>query len=177
MSGAEWIESARPHPACLDDDELLKVCTIGKGRGSGPGGQNRNKVETLVILTHEPTGVEAHAGERRSAIENKRVAIKRLRLALAVQVRCVVGIGEIRSALWKSRCRDGMVICSDEHRDLASLIAEAMDVIVAAGGDVRKAALRLCCSSSQLVKLLAQHPPALVAINALRSERGMRALK
>lgn len=177
MSVPAWIEVERPHPTTLDEAELMKQCTMGKGRGSGPGGQNRNKVETLVMLTHEPTGVEAHAGERRSAIENKRVAIRRLRLSLAVAVRCAVGLGEIRSPLWMSRCKDGVVACSDEHRDLATLIAEAMDVIVAASGDVRKASLRLCCSASQLVKLLARHPPALVAVNALRAERGMRPLK
>src|SRR5690606_15091114 len=90
---------AMAHPATLSDEDLLKECQIGKGRSSGPGGQHRNKVETQVTITHLPTGVTARAGERRSAEENKRVAIRRLRLALAVEVRTVVPAGEIRSDL------------------------------------------------------------------------------
>ncbi|MBL8758453.1 MAG: peptide chain release factor-like protein, partial [Phycisphaerae bacterium] len=67
-----------PHPACLADKDILKQCRIGRGRAGGPGGQNRNKVETLVIITHLPSGLEAHAGERRSQGENKTVALRRL---------------------------------------------------------------------------------------------------
>jgi hypothetical protein len=93
------------HPACLDDEALLSQCSANKTRASGPGGQHRNKVETGVELSHTPTGVEAHATERRSVTENKRVALKRLRLALAVKVRTPVPMGEIGSDLWRSRVR------------------------------------------------------------------------
>ncbi|MFM9957715.1 MAG: peptide chain release factor family protein [Phycisphaerales bacterium] len=76
---------------------------MGKSRSRGPGGQHRNKVETGVELLHEPTGVEAQATERRSVTENRREALWRLRLALAVRVRTPVGAGEIGSGLWRSR--------------------------------------------------------------------------
>lgn len=93
------------HPSCLDDDALMAQCDVNKTRASGPGGQHRNKVETGVELSHTPTGVEAHATERRSVSENKRVALKRLRLALAVKVRTPVPLGEVGSELWRSRVR------------------------------------------------------------------------
>ncbi|MGE3109452.1 MAG: peptide chain release factor-like protein [Phycisphaerales bacterium] len=165
------------HPACLDDDELLKQCDVGRGRSSGPGGQNRNKVETLVYMTHVPSGVEAHAGERRSQIENKRVALRRLRLALATEVRTGVPIGLIGSALWRSRASGGKIACSPGHHDYPALLAEVMDVVADAGWDLRKPALRLEVSSSQLLKLIKDHPPALVVLNQERQKRGLHPMK
>ncbi len=169
----------RPHPATLPEDELLEQCTIGKGRASGPGGQNRNKVETKVMLAHEPTGVEAHAGERRSAEQNKKMALFRLRLNLATDVRAVVPIGEVRSELWLARCPEnggGKISCNPSHRDYPALLAEAMDVIYAAKLDIKRAAARLMCSPSQLVKLVKDHPHAMARLNADRLAAGLHGM-
>lgn len=37
---------------------------ITRTRGTGPGGQHRNKVESCVIATHRPTGISARADMR-----------------------------------------------------------------------------------------------------------------
>lgn len=170
-----------PHPACFSDEKVLAGCDFSKGRAGGPGGQHRNKVETLVLLHHRQTGVEAHAGERRSASENKNVALFRLRLALATEVRCAVpkgdAYGDARSELWRMRCPDTVISCNPEHRDYPSLLAEAMDNIAASGYDESKAAARLCCTVSQLVKLVKEHAPALVMWNAERKESGRHPLR
>lgn len=57
------------------------------------------------------------------------------------------------------------------------MIAEAMDVLAACRDDPHKAALRLGCTASQLVKLLKDHPPALERLNRDRQGRGMHALR
>jgi RF-1 domain len=165
------------HPASLSEAALVSQCEMGKQRTGGPGGQHRNKVETAVTLLHEPTGIEAQASERRSVTENKRVAIRRLRLALAVEHRVHVGLGEVRSALWLDRSRGGKIACNAEHWDFPSLLAEAMDVVFACDGDVSRAAARLAVTASQLVKLVKEHPPAMQRLNQWRTERGLHALK
>ncbi len=185
------------HPACLSDEHLLGQCRVGTGRSGGPGGQNRNKVETLIELTHLPTGVESHAGERRSQMENKRMALRRLRLALAVRVRVGVPEGPVGSDLWKSRRvhapknatagsppkskweggGEGMIQVNPDHHDYPALLAEAMDVLAAAGWDPRPASLRLNCSPSQLLKLIREFHPAIEQVNKARAERGLGSLR
>ena len=66
----------------LDDEALLKACDVEYFIASGPGGQHRNKTESGVRLTHAPTELSVTATERRSQIQNKGVALERLREAL-----------------------------------------------------------------------------------------------
>ena len=66
-----------------DDETLLADCEVEPFRGSGPGGQHRNKTETGVRLLHRPTGIAVQAAERRSRTQNLGVALDRLRERLA----------------------------------------------------------------------------------------------
>ena len=47
-------------------------------RGSGPGGQHKNKVETCVIITHLPTGLQEKCQDTRSKLKNIELAKERL---------------------------------------------------------------------------------------------------
>ncbi len=169
------------HPAALSDAELLKHVKVTRGRAGGPGGQHRNKVETKVTLLHEPTGIEAQASERRSAEENRHVALRRLRLELAVHIRCALvardAFGDVTSDLWRVRCKGGKIACNPHHPDFPGLLAEALDVIEHSGQDPKKAALRLSCTASQLLKFVKDHPPAFDAWNRARADRNLHPLK
>jgi len=44
-------------------------------KGSGPGGQNRNKVETVVVLKHK-SGLTVRCGSERSQYQNKQLAFE-----------------------------------------------------------------------------------------------------
>jgi hypothetical protein len=71
----------------LDDAALLAQCDLHTYKSSGPGGQHRNKVSSAVRLKHRPTGIAAHGDDSRSQHENKRLAIQRLRMNIACQLR------------------------------------------------------------------------------------------
>lgn len=165
------------HPAALPPGRLLADCDVRFTRRPGPGGQNRNKVETAAILSHRPTGLTAEANERRSQAENRRVALHRLRLALARAVRSDRSLVAEPSPLWRGRLRAGRIVVSPEHDDYPALLAEALDALAAVGHDLRAAAARLGCTPSQLLKLIKDDPPALALLNTARRERGRPPLR
>ena len=168
--------SPRDHPATEDDDRLLGECDMKFLRRSGPGGQNRNKVETAVVLHHRPTGLGAEAHERRSQLENRYEALRRLRFTLAIEVRRPVDPLAPPSPLWLSRLKGGRMAVSPEHEDLPLLLAEALDVLADRGLDMKAAGDALGCSPSQLVKLFKVEPKVFARVNRDRAARGLRPL-
>jgi protein subunit release factor B len=68
-----------------DRASLERDCDLDFFIASGPGGQNRNKVETGVRLVHRPTGITVTATERRSQHANREAAFERM--AERIQVR------------------------------------------------------------------------------------------
>lgn len=67
--------------AVLDPDQIVgqaldpKDVQIETIRGSGPGGQKRNKTESCVVATHVPTGLTVKI-DMRSQFQSKAMAMK-----------------------------------------------------------------------------------------------------
>ena len=76
--GAQSDESTVP----ADDDALLRDCEVQTFRSGGKGGQHQNTTDSGVRIVHRPTGIVATARERRSQLQNRRLAIVRLRARL-----------------------------------------------------------------------------------------------
>jgi hypothetical protein len=165
------------HPAACTPEQLWAECQVRRLRRSGPGGQNRNKVETAVSLHHVPTGVRAEANERRSQAQNRSAALFRLKVNLALEIRRACGPDYTSSPLWQSRIRGGMLKVSASHDDFPALLAEALDVLAAADADPKRAAASLGCTPSQLVRFLKLDPRALALVNRWRRERQRHALR
>ncbi|HEX9793527.1 MAG TPA: peptide chain release factor-like protein [Planctomycetota bacterium] len=172
------------HPAALPHEDLMAQVTVVRTRASGPGGQHRNKTETAIRLCHEPTGVRGAASERRSQNENLKVAVRRLRIALAIEHRTPLtdadfvapGAFEL-SAAWLARVRGGRISLNVDHDDFPPLLAEALDALHLYADDLPRTATALRISASQIVKFLGKEPAALHALNERRRARSQRPLR
>ncbi len=166
------------HPAQLSLEDLEAECQMRSDRRGGPGGQHRNKVQTAMVISHKPTGCVAEASERRSQVDNRRVALFRLRIALALEVRTSRPDGGLvePSQLWRRRARGNRLGVAPVHDDFPAILAELLDALHVCEYDVGQVSKHYSTTGSQLIRLLRSCPPALTAVNAQRLGRGLHKL-
>jgi hypothetical protein len=163
------------------DDALIAQCEVDRYRASGPGGQHRNKTESAVRLRHKLTGVSAIGEDSRSQAENKAHAVRRLRAALALEVREPVALEPfVPSARLAALVAGGTAPLGARTRQTSeywAAMAELLDVLVAGDVEIGATAQRLGITTGALSKLLLHDDHVGRAVNDMRRARGMRPLR
>ena len=139
----------------LAESVLLEDCRFDAYRGSGPGGQKRNKTSSSIRLTHLPTGISVVAGESRSQAENKTRALRRLKLRLALTIRRPIDSRGFEPPAWFGQVVQlGRLAASHRHEHYARTVALLLDLLDARNGSYADVGKLLGVTTSSVVKFL-----------------------
>ena len=152
----------------MDDDNLLRHCRQECYRASGPGGQHRSTTDSAVRLTVLDGAVVALCADHRSQHRNRADALKRLRSAIAFQLR--LPIAPDRASGSKSERWQGAWKLGKKDRRHAGFIAHILDVMAHHEWAVGLAAKGLGISTGRLVRVLSKDPHAWNAVNQARAK-------
>jgi len=175
-----------PDWLAVNDDALLADCDVDTYKASGPGGQHRNKVSSAVRLRHRPTGIITHGDDSRSQHTNKRLALKRLRMQLALQIR-----RSVDPMVWQGRLPEAIAACLTTPRGGRTVRLEIgrkdarfwplgqflLDLLDACEGQLGKAAGVVGVTTSNLVAQLKKDRHLFAAASEIRKRHGHGPLK
>ena len=177
LAGVAETSTSTPSFRFLSEAQLLAQCHEDHYRGSGPGGQKRNKTSNAVRLRHRPTGLIVTATESRSLAENRLWAIRRMRIKLATDLREPIDLLRFEPPDWfLSIRRQDRIEASHRHPYYAATAGLILDLLKALGGNPATVAINHGVSTTAVIKLLESDAHFWTAANAIRAGFGMPAL-
>lgn len=169
MQEMEALEE-RERLLLADDDELMKMVKFETCRGSGRGGQKRNRTNSAVRVALN-TQEEAFTGlsdDTRSQHDNRRIALRNLRMDIAKRWRCA----------WREEATPVVqAIVSEKNRKFPLWTARLLDLLNEYDYAVSDAARAINVSTGKLVKLLQRSNMVWETVNRERQQRNLRPLK
>ena len=150
----------------MPDEALLRQCRVDVFRGTGHGGQKRNRTDSAVRLTHLATGAVAACDETRSQHQNRQLALRKLREQIALVCRCRPPAAPPGSERPGAR-----------SADYPAWVGAVLDALDAHDFRLAEAAEQLSTSTGRLVRDLAADPALWQAANAGRARCGHRPLR
>jgi hypothetical protein len=151
----------------MSDAELLRHCRMDVMRGSGPGGQKRNRTESAVRLTVQGSGVQVVCDKTRSQTKNRELALRELRLLLALECRFPTRDTE----------RGWTEAPPLKHPEFAVWVARVLDVFAGHDWQVGETARALKISTNHFSRVVLRDDRVLRSVNRERERLDLRALK
>lgn len=148
----------------MDDETLGKECVFESFKGSGNGGQKRNKTSSAIRVRHLPSGVTAEDAAERSWFRNRANALRKLRLRISLLYRL-------------DPAPLPRPVCALEHGDYPLWRAVLLDAAAACEYEPKPAAAFLGMTPSALVKLFYRDKELWESINRSRLALGKTALR
>ncbi len=106
---------------------------ISTTRGSGPGGQHRNKTESCVVAVHRPTGLQVRIDSERSQSDNRRMALEVLGARVMAAKRAELD-GSLRDS---RRSQLGSGMRGDKRRTVREQDDQVVDHVTGRRWDLR----------------------------------------
>jgi hypothetical protein len=132
-------------------------------------------VETAVEVNHIQSGISGSASERRTQQDNRRVAVDRLRIKMAIEMRTAPS--EEGRIVFAKYARQERVSVSETNWDWPIVLCEVLNRLATNEWELAAISSQLEVTASQLIKLLRQSPEAWLAVNRARAALGKRPFK
>ena len=146
------------------DEELTAFCKISFVKGTGPGGQKRNKTSSAVQIELSELDICVQDCTERSQIRNRANALKKLRIALAISQRISPAVPPEN------------INCSVNSPAYPLFAAQLLDVLAEFAYDYRNAAKKCGISATSLLKKMYRDPQLWQHFQKMRQTAGLHKL-
>ncbi|MCP4295415.1 MAG: peptide chain release factor-like protein [Proteobacteria bacterium] len=158
-----WVQYLKKNEA-----ELVKIARVDFFRGSGRGGQKKNKTSNAVRLVLGDIIVTESSSRSRDT--NLLKAVNKLRIGIALDCGKRLQIGKKQVLLpekLRSYCKKSFIRINKKNKEYPLFLGYLLDVFISQEGDYKKTASFYGVTLSQLRKFIASDSKLIERINQI----------